>query len=82
MADKPRASKRVHNSSAIPHPSSVTTTVPEISNAFSIPRHSSTSTCHLRQPEGITVGCEVMVVVDSSCSTISFGTDKSPASVC
>ena len=51
IASKPRCSRIKQISSAIPHPSSVTTTVPDNSNGSSLPRHSSTSTCHLRQPD-------------------------------
>ena len=51
IAAKPRCSRIKHISSAIPHPSSVTTTVPVNSIGSFEPTHSSISTCHLRQPD-------------------------------
>ena len=50
IAAIPCCSSLRHNSSAIPQPSSVTTTVPDKSSDSALPIHSSISTCQRRHP--------------------------------
>ena len=75
-ASRPFSSSKMHNCSAIPQPSSVTTTVPEISSSLAIPKHSSTSTCHRLQPL-----ISLLCLVDC-CSVDASDDSKTGSAVC
>ena len=67
MVDKPRVSNREQSASAIPHPSSVITTVPSRERLSAIVSASSTSTCQRRQPASLGVATAgTGVTADSS----------------
>ena len=64
--EMPRASRRVQRCSAMPQPSSVTTTVPSSASVDAIDSASSTSICQRRQPSCSTEVLSIGMLVSAT----------------